>query len=51
MVLLSKFYVHVDEGDGGAKLLVAAGDGGGVEPLVVAGEGVSGDELLGNFSP
>jgi hypothetical protein len=41
----------VDEGDGGAELLVAAGDGGDVELLVVGVEGVSGDELLGNFCP
>jgi hypothetical protein len=41
----------VGEGDGGAELLVTAGDGGGVELLVVGVEGVSGDELLGNFCP
>ena len=41
----------VGEGDGGAEVLVTAGDGGGVELLVVGGEGVSGDELLGNFCP
>ena len=41
----------VSEGDSGAELLVTAGNGGGVELLVVGGEGVSDDELLGNFCP
>ena len=34
-----------------AQLLVAGVEGGGVDLLFVGGEGVSGDELLGNFSP